>query len=98
MLADLAGIIAIAPNGITSDSNSQVSLYEVLFPIMWDWVFSVRVGKSHFVSEGSFKFPIHEGHLSSSYSYRLKRIVLVDDVNADDPPLMTHCYGHTGGS
>ena len=47
---------------------------------MWDWVLSVSVEKSHFVSDGSFKFPIHEGHLSSFNPYRLKRSVLVDDV------------------
>ena len=33
--------VEIAPNGIASDSNSQVSLEAVLFPIVWDWMFSV---------------------------------------------------------
>ena len=76
-----AFIVEIAPNDITSDSNSQVSLKAVLFPIAWDWMFSVRVEKSHFVSDGSFEFPIHEGHLSSSYSYRRGACSLMSSVS-----------------
>ena len=72
--------VKTAPNGISSDSNSQVSLEALLFPIVWDWMFPIRVEKSFFVSDGSFKFPIHERQLGNFNFYRLKRSVLVDDV------------------